>query len=120
MSVKFEIPAETDPTKHLEESTIKQYSRHLNHLAQRGFPTIEAIRKNIFGAVRTVLALAPGDEEEAKAKRRLYMSAIYWVYPKLKAQGFNPFKALWERSLPAVNIATGEPWKTRKNYKPPE
>jgi hypothetical protein len=116
MSLKFEIPAITDPTKFLADSTKKQYARHLNHLAQRGFPTIEAIRKNIFGVVRTITALAPGDEEETKAKRRMYMSAIFWVYPALKAQKFNPLKNLWERSLPATSATTGEPWVTRKDY----
>ena len=119
MSLTFEIPAQTDPTKQLTESSQKQYQRHLNHLAQRGFPNIEAIRANIFKAVRTVVDLAPTDSDEHRAKRRFYISAIYWVYPALKARGFNPFNVLWQKSLPTVDFKTGRPWKPKKDYKPP-
>lgn len=119
MSVQFEIPLVTDPAKHLTDSTKKQYGRHLNHLAKRGFPNVEAIKKDIFGVIAAIKDLAPSDSEEDRAKRRFYLSTIFWVIPELKTQSANPFKLLWEESLPAVNFKTGRAWQTRKDYTPP-
>lgn len=119
MSVQFVIPEVTDPTKQLTDSTKKQYARHLNHIAKRGFANVEDIKKDVPEVIKAIKELAPSDSEEDRAKRRFYLSTIFWVIPELKAQRANPFKMLWEQSLPITNFKTGTAWVTRKNYTPP-
>ena len=119
MSVKFQLPAETDPEKDLSPSSIKEYTRRLNQLASSGFPTTDSINKNIFGVVRAIVALAPGDDDKDRNARRAYISAINWVLPQWKKKGWNPLYNLYNQSLPHTDTSTGRVWLVRKDYKPP-
>jgi hypothetical protein len=119
MSVKFQLPAETDPEKDLSPSSIKEYTRRLNHLAQNGFATTEDIKKKIFAVVNVIKALAPGDDEKDRNSRRAYISAINWVMPELKTKKWNPLYNLYNKSLPHIDNSTGRVWLVRKDYKPP-
>jgi hypothetical protein len=119
MSAKFVLPSVFASEKELSPSSIKEYTRRLNHLAQSGFTTTDEIKKNIFGVVKAITDLSPGDDEKSRLSRRAYISAINWVMPELKTKKFNPLYNLYNRSLPPTDNSTGRVWLVRKDYKPP-
>ena len=122
MSVKFKLPSTF--SKDIESKfTIKEYTRRLNHIAQRGLDSPEAllVRGGLNKAVEIIEALVPGDEEKDKTSKRFYVAAIHWVLPlAVRQKKTNPLYKFWnKKALPETNLATGGAWQPRKDYKPP-
>ena len=122
MSVKFKLPVTF--SKDIESKfTIKEYTRRLNLIAQRGLDSPEALltRGGLNKAVEIIEALVPGDEEKDRYSKRVYVAAIHWVLPlAVRQKKTNPLYKFWNnKALPETNVATGDAWTPRKDYKPP-
>ena len=121
MVAKFEVPVPA-PQKHgkdLTAATQKEYRRLLNHIAAEGFTTPTAILEHKFGVLKVIKERSVNDDDEKqKHSHRAYISAVLWVLPEAykNSKKFNPFKALFQQSLPETNFATGEAWKPRNKY----
>lgn len=120
MSAKFEVPL-PPPLKRgepLAASTQKEYKRMLNQIAAEGFTTPTAILEHKFSIIRIIKERAPGNDENGKRTRRAYLSAVLWILPESfkTSKIFNPFKILFQQSLPDTDYATGNPWKPRNKY----
>ena len=124
MATKFIMP-ETFSKNNLKPNSIKEYTRLLNKLAQQGINSVDVIRappragvpSGLLRTANAIYDLSPGTDTKEKAVRRAYISAVHWVLPQVYRESKKtPLYALFQRSLPSVNIATDEAWLPYSEY----
>lgn len=100
--MKFELPSEF--SKLVAPTTAKIYTAHLNRLAKVGYSTPNILMQNSEAVANYIKSIAPEDDDEARAKRRLYVSAVMWVVPAEYKKTENPYYLLNKSSMPGFFI----------------
>ena len=106
----FQMP--TEFTKEIAVSTAKVYKSNLNTLASAGFDTVEKIQKEQKKVIEVIKEIQ-GNDEKARLKRRIMLSAIFWAVP-LPAK--NQYHTYWQKSIPLKVVGTDERWKKKKDF----
>lgn len=100
----------------LQPSTELLYKSKLNVLAAAGYPTVSDIWKNALKVVKVIKEVTgDGQTDKDNIVRRQFLSAIFSVSPIEKKKTNNAFYRYYQKCLPAVNDATGEAWKKKKD-----
>ena len=88
---KFVLP--NCPTKTLSEITLnKHYIPKLNKLAIAGYSTTELLMKHPTEVLDVIANLVgPDDTDEARTKRRVILSAIFYVLPETFTKSNNVY-----------------------------
>jgi len=98
--MSFELP--TTFSKTLSVNTQKIYSGYLNKIAEYGFDTVGLLTRYSRRVCNIIKSIEPGEDEKSKWKRRVFVSAVFWVVsPKYKKK-INPYSKLYDISLPEV------------------
>jgi hypothetical protein len=71
--------AEFTSDKVLGKQAQQLYKRHLNRLAEEDITTKTDLLKKRRKTIAAIKKLAPGDDDKARAEKRRYLSAIFWV-----------------------------------------
>ena len=75
---KFQIP--NDLSKPLSAASISIYKAHLNKIAAIGYDTTKLLLENQEKVVEFISNFVEErDDQKARAKRRVFLSAIFWV-----------------------------------------
>lgn len=98
--MSFELPATF--SKELSVNTRKIYSGYLNRLAEFGFDSVPTLTRYSRRICNTIRQLEPGEDEKSKWKRRVFVSAVFWVVSPKYRKKTNPYSKLYDRSIPEV------------------
>lgn len=98
--MSFELP--TTFSKELSVNTRKVYLGYLNRLAEYGFDTVPILAKYSRRVCNTIKQLEPGEDEKSRWKRRVFVSAVFWVMSPKYRKKSNPYSKLYDRSIPEV------------------
>lgn len=86
-------------SKDLSPNTQKFYRSYLNKLADGGYNSVQALKRNSRSVCNLIKRLEPGDDEKSKWKRRVFVSAVFWVVPYDRKKP-NPYSKLYDKSVP--------------------
>ena len=95
--MSFELPDTF--TKVLSVNTQKIYIKFLNLLAEFGLDSVPILKRYSRRVCNTIKQLEPGNDEKSKWKRRVFISAVFWVAP-INRKKPNPYSKLYDRSVP--------------------
>ena len=114
---KFTLPENVKP---VSDSTEKVYKTHLNHLAARGFDSVQKVVANPeeVNTIIETLVKKVDDVEKRKQQARIYYSALFFVlyeHPFLNDPD-NILRKGFHRFRPKTTT-TGEKWLPVEVYK---
>ena len=89
-------------SKELSINTQKIYGGYLNKLAAGGYDTVDSLKRHAARVCHHIKELEPGDDDKARWKRRVFISAVFWVLPEKIRDKTNPYSKLYDKSIPSV------------------
>ena len=98
--MSFELP--TTFSKELSVNTRKIYLGYLNRLAEYGFDSVPLLTRYSRRVCNIIGGEQPGEDEKSKWKRRVFVSAVFWVVSPKYRKKANPYSKLYDRSIPEV------------------
>jgi len=87
--MSFQIPDDVKKGKvggpELAKSTLALYKSCVNKIAMVGYETREQLRENPQAVIDTLNEWFPADDEKARANKRKFYSAIFWILSDIPA-----------------------------------
>ena len=105
-------------TKVVTKDTTRLYTNHLNILAEGGFMTVADLETNPTEVINYIKMITSYDDDESvRHKRRIILSAIFYVVPNIKGHE-NLYHKYWAKSCTPLTVrGTNDPWTSAKKYR---